>query len=207
MTDKEFQPLERFIIEDLETLSVLADPVRNQIYEILLTGAMNVRQVAERLGLAPSRLYYHINQLEKFGLLRVVETRMVSNIQEKLYRSVAYSLEVAPGLLDFDTERGKQSIQEVLVSTLDTTREDLVRSLQARALSLEQGAPERPRSIIVSRLMATMDDARAEEFHDRLRVLLQEFGEADETGKGEASRLQFALTVAFYPSFYFSEKA
>jgi DNA-binding transcriptional ArsR family regulator len=204
MAEKVFQPLERFIIEDLETLRVLAEPLRTQIYEILLSEPGNVRQVAERLGLAPSRMYYHFNLLEKYGLLRIVETRMVSNIQEKLYRSVAYELEVAPGLLDFKTEQGKQSIEEVLVSTLDTTREDLSRSLHARAHNLEQGAEEHPRSIVVTRLLASLKDEQAEEFQRRLRALLQDFGNADQTDKPGDPHQPFALTVAYYPSYYYA---
>ena len=204
MAEKEFQPLERFYIEDLETLRVLAEPLRTQIYEILISQPANVRQVAERLGLAPSRLYYHFNMMEKFGLLRVVETRMIANIQEKLYRSIAFQLEVAPGLLDFKTEQGKQSIADVMVSTLDTTREDLLRSLQARAFVLEQGAPERPRSIIITRLMASFSDEQAEAFHQRFKHLLEEFSDADQTGQPDAPNQQYALMVAYYPTFYYT---
>ena len=204
MAEKAFQPLDKFFLDDLETLRVLAEPLRTQIYEILLTQPGNVRQVAERLGLAPSRMYYHFNLLEKFGLLRVVETRMVSNIQEKLYRSVAYELEVAPGLLDFKTEQGKQSIQEVLASTLETTREDLVRSLQARAHNLEQGAEERQRSMVVTRFLASLNDQQADEFQERVLTLLKEFAAADQTDKPEDPHQPFALTVAYYPSYYYS---
>ena len=191
-------------IEDLETLRVLAEPLRTQIYEILLSKPANVRQVAERLGLAPSRLYYHFNMLEKFGLLRVVETRMISNIQEKLYRAIAFELEVAPRLLDFKTEQCKQSIADVMVSTLDATREDLLRSLQARAFVREQGAPERPRSIIITRLMASFSDEQAEAFHQRFKDLLEEFSDADQTGQPDAPNQQYALTVAYYPTFYYT---
>lgn len=206
MTENEFQPEVRFVIEDLETLRVMADPLRGQIYEILLNKPANVRQVAEQLGLAPSRLYYHFNMLEKCGLLRVVETRMVSNIQEKLYRSAAYELEIAPGLLDFRTEQGKQSIADLSVNTLDVTRDDLVRSLQARAYLLEQGAVEKPRSIIITRLLASIPDEQADEFHSRLKALLKEFSDADKTGQPGAPEQQFALTIAFYPSFYYTSE-
>ena len=41
-----------------------------------------VNQVAGKLGLSNSRLYYHFNLLEKHGLIEVVETHMVNNNQE-----------------------------------------------------------------------------------------------------------------------------
>ena len=49
------QPQETFLIEDLETLRTLSDPLRMQVYEILIAEPSTIRQVAERLGLAPSR--------------------------------------------------------------------------------------------------------------------------------------------------------
>jgi len=67
-----------FIINDLETLKVVADPVRNQILEVLEKKPQNVKEVADKLGLAPSKLYYHFNMLEKVGLIKVVESRQVA---------------------------------------------------------------------------------------------------------------------------------
>jgi AcrR family transcriptional regulator len=203
MTEKDFTPSGRFIIEDLETLRVLADPLRSQIYEIFLNRPASVRQVAEQLGLAPSRLYYHVNMLEKFNLLRVVETRMVANIQEKFYRAVAYELEVAHGLLDFKTEEGKITAAEMIRNTLDTTREDLLRSLEARSYVLERGAQEKPRSVIVTRHTATIPDELAQEFHERLEALLSEFGTSDQGPGGDPPRQTYALAIAYYPSFYY----
>jgi predicted transcriptional regulator len=44
----------RFQISDLETLRAVADPLRVQILELLEGKALTVKQVAEKLGLAPS---------------------------------------------------------------------------------------------------------------------------------------------------------
>jgi DNA-binding transcriptional ArsR family regulator len=191
-----------FLIRDLETLRAVSDPLRVQITELLLHEKQTVKQVAEKLGLAPSKLYYHFNALENLGLIEVVETRMVANMQEKSYRATASYVNVDPALLNLSTEEGQESINTVLASTIDATREDIFRSLQARQFQLEQGADEHPRRFIINRITSRVTEERIQEFQDRLVALIQEFEDEDKKSKG--SNLQaYALTVAFYPSFYF----
>ncbi|MGB7093974.1 MAG: winged helix-turn-helix domain-containing protein, partial [Anaerolineales bacterium] len=67
---EEFKPAPVMMVKDLETLKILADPLRNQILEILAPEKLTINQMAEKLGLAPSKLYYHINLLEKYGLIQ-----------------------------------------------------------------------------------------------------------------------------------------
>lgn len=193
-----------FLIRDLETLRAVSDPLRMQITELLLYEKQTVKQVAEKLGLAPSKLYYHFNALENLGIIEVVETRMVANMQEKSYKSTASSMNVDPSLLTFSTEAGKESIGTILSSTIDATREDIMRSLQARQFQLEQGAEEKPRRFIINRITSRVTEERIQEFQDRLMALMQEFEEEDQ--KSKSTKLQtYALTVAFYPGFYFQK--
>ena len=201
---EEFTPAKTYTITDLETLRTLSDPLRMQIYEIVLDTPSSVRQIAERLGLASSRLYYHINQLEKFGLIRVVETRMVANMVEKIYRAVAFELELAPGLLNFSVEENRETLTNMMVNHLDITRDDILRSLQARQMAVEQGAEQRPRTMMVNRLLATIPDEVADEFTRRLQALIKEFGEKDHARGADVQT--YALTVAFYPTFYYPEQ-
>jgi DNA-binding transcriptional ArsR family regulator len=205
---KENQPMETFMIQDLETLRLLADPLRTQIIEILVQEPLTVRQVADRLGLTPGKLYYHVNLLEKHGLLVVVETRMVSNMLEKVYRSVSDDFDVEPSLLSFTTDQGKESLRSIFAGTLDATREDLARSLEARAFNLEhRGAQQQPRKVILNRDIARLTEEQAEKFADRLEQLIKEFGSQDQAGKPGAEDLQtFALAVAYYPSYFYQEE-
>jgi DNA-binding transcriptional ArsR family regulator len=193
-----------FVVGDYDTLKVIADPLRTQVVELLIAEPLNVRQVAERLGLAPSKLYYHFGLLEKIGLIEVADTRLTKNIVEKTYRAAYGSVTVDPSLLNFGTDAGKENIYTALMATLDATREDVLRSLQARAAALDQGAPKAPRGVIISRQLSRMSEERAAEFRQRLEALMQAFDEAD----GDDARLTaYALGVAFYPSFYFRDEA
>jgi DNA-binding transcriptional ArsR family regulator len=201
-THESTQESHNFVVRDYETLKILADPLRVQLAELLMAEALNVRQVAERLGLAPSKLYYHFGLLETIGLIQVVDTRLHKNIVEKTYRSPFTTLTVDPALLNFSTDAGKENINTALLATLDATRDDILRSLQARAQARAQGAPGQPRRMIVSRQVCRLPEARADEFHDRLQALLQEFDAADTEDR---SQLAYALAVTFYPSFYFQD--
>lgn len=169
----------RFHISDLETLRAIADPLRVQIMELLEGQALTVKQVAEKLGLAPSKLYYHFGALEKLGLIEVAATRMVANMLEKTYQSAADSLDVDPALFKFSKGGDNESINILLASTIDATREDLMRSLQARQFQLDHGVEEKPRRIIINRVVSNVSETRIEEFQERFVKLIQEFEEAD----------------------------
>jgi DNA-binding transcriptional ArsR family regulator len=198
--------MDTYIIRDLDTLKVVADPLRAQILEILIQRPATVKQIAEKLGLSPNNLYYHINLMEKHGLIEVTQTRMIANMLEKLYRATAANIDVDPELLNFTTDSGKETINTILTSTIDTTREDVLRSLQARYFVLEKGAREFPRRLILTRVVSRMEESRIEEFQSRLDALLQDFSAADTKGiSSDDEYPAYAFTVAFYPTFYFPE--
>lgn len=201
---EEFRLQKSLEIKDLDTLKVIADPLRAQIMEILIPEAQTVNQVAEKLGLSASRLYYHVNLLEKHGLVKVADTRVIGNIIEKSYRATSANLTVDPDLFSFSSDQGKENINALLSATIDATRDDLLRSLQARAFALEHGAQEQPRRVIINRLLSRINPERAAEFQERLVALLQEFEDADtEDPATEADLQPYALTIVLYPSFYF----
>ncbi len=200
---KKSKEKKHFHISDLETLRAVADPLRMQIVELLEGQKLTVKQVAEKLGLAPSKLYYHFGALEKLGLIEVAETRMVSNMLEKKFKAAAEALEVDPSLFKFSKEGDNEPINILLASTIDATREDLFRSLQARQFQLEQGADEQPRRLIINRVVSRVSEERVSEFQDRLVKLIQEFEADDKVSK--SGDHPYALTVAFYPNFYFDK--
>ena len=206
MAKKNTQEKSEFIINDLDTLRVIADPIRSQIYEILIDRPQAVNEVAEKLGLAASKLYYHFSMLEKHNLVRVAETRQVGNLIEKLYVATAARLTVDPQLLAFSPGSKNEGVLSVIQSTIDTTRDDLLRSLEARSYALEQGAPQKQRQVVVTRQLAHLSDEKAVELQERLRQLLEDFEQADLAGTAtEAESQSYAFMVAFYPSFYFQQ--
>lgn len=190
-----------FVIQDRDTLKVIADPLRWQIMELLVLEPLTVKELGEKLGLSPSKLYYHVNTLEDHGLVKVAETRIVSGIIEKHYQAVSSKLDINPELLSFTELSGRENINTILLSTIDATRDDLLRSLQARAFEIDHGMPQRPRHVLINRVLSRIPDEHALEFKDRLTSLIKEFSAADQEGDAQP----FALTVAYYPAFYYRE--
>lgn len=193
-----------FLIQDRATLKVIADPLRARLLEVIASQPLTVKQIAARMGSAPGKLYYHINLLEKHGLLRVVETRRVANMLEKTYQAAATQMDIAPALLTTTTAEGKDAVYDLITATLDATRADMLRSLRTRYRQLDRGAGQIVRSVVINRDMRHLPDDRAEEFAQRLKSLLEEFA-AQEVPEGTPEAMHYGLALAFYPSFYDQE--
>lgn len=199
---EKFKPAPIMMVHDLETLKILADPLRNQILEILAPGELTINQMAEKLGLAPSKLYYHINLLEKYGLIKEVDTIIKANIIEKVYWISAYECKMDENLCNFSTPEGQESVMTAMLAPIDSTREDILRSLQARATALDQGAEEHPRQVVIFRELRMMTDQIADQFAERIKEVTRDFDQFEGDDESEEAHLR-ALTVSFYPSFYY----
>lgn len=199
MSDNSTEP---YIIRDLETLRVVADPLRSQILDLLIQEPQTVKQVADKLGDSPNKLYYHFSLLEKQHLIEISETRMVANMLEKVYRAIARHIDIDPSLISFTNEEGRVAMHAFVTPVIDATRQDLVRSLQARQIQIESGAVQHPRPIFIAREVSHLSDERMVEFSERLQALVNEFVKTGE-GVPTSEAPSYALTVAFYPSFYY----
>ena len=65
----------------------LADPMRIRLLECLWGQPQSARELAEWVGMAPARLYYHLAQLEQAGLIEIAEYRRLQGGKvERVYR-------------------------------------------------------------------------------------------------------------------------
>jgi len=185
-------PEKKLIIEDLETLKVVSDPQRLQILELMVLEPRTVKQIATHLDVSPNKLYYHINLLEKHGLIRVVDTQLVSGIVEKHYRVSAEDITVADGLLSVSEPERADRVEAFITTVLDSTKEELIRSMKLRSTE------ESRQTALFLKEMAMMPEERAREFSKRLQDLIKEFTENDADTENVQS---YALLAIFYPSF------
>jgi DNA-binding transcriptional ArsR family regulator len=195
------EPQETFVISDLETLKVVSDPLRVQILELTLDQALTVKQIAQATDLTPSRLYYHINLLEKHGLLEVASTRLVSGIVEKSYRCVAQHIKVEKELF-FSSPEGAESLAQAFTTVLDATKADIQKSIQAGLIG--PGQPAGERQARMSRSLASLTPAGVQALYQRLAELVDEFDARDEPD-GEDARL-YALVMGMYPTLQHTEE-
>lgn len=80
---------EYMLLDNSRAIKALAHPLRIRLIEILSNDRASVGQLSHLLGLAHAQVFYHVKELEKHGLVELVDTRMVNGIQEKYYQAVA----------------------------------------------------------------------------------------------------------------------
>lgn len=169
-------------IESLEALQAVSDSQRHRVVTLLIEEPLTARELAERLGIGRTRLYYHLDLLEKHGLIRVTETRVVSGILERTYRAVARSFRVDRALL---TARSSEAeVNDAQASILDAVAGDL------RARPPAHRAAEN--DVMVSRRFLRLSESRRRELCDRLSSLVREYEDSE---SGDAPDVEVALAV------------
>ncbi|MGI9647591.1 MAG: ArsR/SmtB family transcription factor [Acidimicrobiia bacterium] len=186
--------LEVMQISDLETMKVLTDPNRLAILESLRRPA-SVTEIAERLDVPRTRLYHHIKLLEEHEIIRVAGTRQKGALAEKLYETTADSYAPGPELLESE-DAGKRA-EAIVTGILDTTREDLKRSIVKYGLQPDE--VER-KQIVLNRGMARLTPDEAKALVDEMLELWKRYGKLNDVNEeAEGTRL-YANTWLFYPS-------
>ncbi|MGW4897745.1 ArsR/SmtB family transcription factor [Kitasatospora sp. NPDC004240] len=125
-------------VEDVATLKALADPMRLAILGALMSaegGELTAKGIAAALGEPQTKLYRHIRQLEKTGLIAVSGTRLVSGIVESRYVAAQESLRLAPGMFAADSPARAEAYDAVLAG-VDRVREDFRSKLLSGRLDL-----------------------------------------------------------------------
>ncbi len=161
------------LISDLETLKVLADPLRLSILEYLVKPS-TVKRIAEKLDKPPTKLYYHFNLLEQHGLIQLVDTRIVSGIIEKHYQASARSYQVARGLLAPGSTEQEQGFELTLSGILTDARNDAIESRHAGLVAYDEDAPSH-KKMLLGQLRLMLTNEQAVDFRERLIALVDEF--------------------------------
>lgn len=126
------------VLDDPEVLRLVADPLRLRLLELLRQEPQTVTELAEALGVARTRLYYHVRLLERAGLVTVAETNVVAGITEKRYRVTAYRLSVDRALLG-QAAGGRAPLDVLLSVILDEVAGEIVRAVASGLLDLGDG--------------------------------------------------------------------
>ncbi|MFZ0545776.1 MAG: helix-turn-helix domain-containing protein [Candidatus Promineifilaceae bacterium] len=185
-----------FTITDPETLKVIADPLRLQILKCF-KNPKTVKDVADALDIVQTKLYYHVNMLEKHHLIEVVDTNIVSGIIEKKYRVTAGRYSVDEALLTASEDPGGQ-VDTLLSAIFDSAKDEINKSIQAGLMDLSDDSEPQKGMIIHSSYSLT--DEQVEAFNEGLSALLKEFNDlsnANDTTNPDTPI--YGLTFAFFP--------
>jgi DNA-binding transcriptional ArsR family regulator len=177
------------VIDDLETLKLMAEPTRAAIIELLVE-PRSVTELAEALGVPRTRLYHHIELLRDKRLVEQVDERRARALSERVYALTAKTFRPSARLL----ERGdvEERAEAITTLVLDTTKADLTRSLIAT-----EGREDEIRRLGVGRSLAFLTAEQAAAFVAELEALVARFDATHAEGEGTRP---FALVWALYPS-------
>lgn len=195
-----FTPATEFVIHDLETLKVLADPLRLNIIEYLITPS-TVKDVAEKIDKPPTKLYYHFNLLEKHDLIKMVFTRIVSGIVEKHYVASAHIYRIAPNLLAPGSADFEEYLEITLSGLYGDTFNDIRESLKAGVIDIGDHAIHH-RKLRMFQGKMYMTNEEAIEFYRRLDELFDEFGvgKSPQSAEEVKDKDAYRLLMLWHPS-------
>lgn len=192
-----FIPREEFVVNDLDTLKVLSDPLRLRIRELMFEPT-TVKQVAKELGLPATKLYYHINLLEKHGLIVLVETRLISGIVEKHYQVAARTVRVAKHLLSPGDGGASEGLSIAVNTFFDAARDDLHQAVQEGAVEWDDEG-ERHKGLSLRTGTLRLSDKQASDLYRELIALYERFAAISDTQSASADVRPYRTFTVLFP--------
>ncbi|MFE3054830.1 ArsR/SmtB family transcription factor [Nocardia sp. NPDC059239] len=86
------------VIEEPAAAEASLDPIRSRILAALAEPG-SAAMLAGRLGLPRQKVNYHLKELERHGLVELVEERRKGNVTERVFRATAASYVISPSVL------------------------------------------------------------------------------------------------------------
>jgi DNA-binding transcriptional ArsR family regulator len=196
-----YKPAEVYVIDTPERLKIIGDPLRLKILDLLRQEALTVKQISARLEQPPTRLYYHVAEMEAAGFVTQVDTRVKSGIIEKYYRTSADLFTVAPGLLNAPGEHAG-GLTSLLAAIFQTTVDDIVRSLAAGLIHLPEMDNRSPDDWFITGSNYRLRKEKAPEFVKKIGELIGQLGAEEDllaSAGADGKAVSYGITIAFYP--------
>jgi DNA-binding transcriptional ArsR family regulator len=86
------------VIEDPAAAEVTLDPIRARLLA-MLSEPGSATMLAGRVGLPRQKVNYHLRELERHGLVQLVEERRKGNVHERLLQATAATYVISPAAL------------------------------------------------------------------------------------------------------------
>jgi DNA-binding transcriptional ArsR family regulator len=189
-------PEDEFIIHDLETLQLAADPLHLQLLTTIRDQSKSIKQVAAELQLDQVKLYYHFNLLESHGLVKVVMERKVRHLVERFYRIRAYRLRVEEQLLSIGSRPEENANEQMLVYVFDKAKTKLRKGLEGGWIEGEN-SQQPQRRFIAQRNSLRLPPEEARLFFEKMTALSRQFQEQLDSPGSYGDWYDFVL--AMYP--------
>ncbi|MCS6835422.1 MAG: helix-turn-helix domain-containing protein [Anaerolineae bacterium] len=193
---------EQRVISDLEAMRGYLDPLRQRIVQALAPAPLTIQELAQHLGVPFTRLYYHMNFLEKYGFIHQVDSRSYGGaVEQKVYHITAKSFLLDRRLLAVLRDDEDDALEVVLQTSLDETRADIRASARQGIIDLSQPVPH-PKAALLIRGFFRLSPQQAAMLQERMKALIHDMANMENQGKqqNQEDRAFYGFTLAFYPS-------
>lgn len=175
---------EVYEITTIEQAKVFSHELRMRIMRCFLQEKpKTATQIADELGMAPSKIHYHVKELVKVGLLELVDTRENSGIIEKYYLPVAKL---------FRVNLNKEEIDEDFVDP----KISLLRNTSLEIRDSNKNFPEEKRKVMSFYIDLTKEEK--EQFLAELDEVFEKWANKSKR-QDSADRLLYGLVFGIYP--------
>jgi len=185
------------LVHEPERAAALLHPLRLKILEALREPG-SATSVAQRLDLPRQRVNYHLRELEKEGLVELVEERRKGNCTERIVRATARHYLITPEVLG-DLAADPADIRDRVSSTyLVAVAAQTIRDLSL----LRSGADEAGKKLATFTLQSEVAFVSPKERHAFAEELSNEVARLVAKYHHDASphARRFKLTLGMYPS-------
>jgi DNA-binding transcriptional ArsR family regulator len=174
------------IIATTEQIEALSNPLRIRILH-LASRPVAVSELADRLGVPATRLYYHVNLLVEERFLAQVDQRKSGARIEKIYQRTASNLQLGPDVVETigDRRKAAEAAAGLLFDPARVEVADTIEEIFGGAKPTAQ----------FGRMVVRLAPADAERFEEKLEQLMSELGATS----SDESTETYSCTMAFVP--------
>ena len=177
-----------------DQIKALANPLRQRILEMMIAEPITTKQVADRLGEKPTKLYHHVDTLEHAGLVKLIRTKRKRGTVEKYYQAVAERFTLDRKAVEVRTaandEQGK--LEGIIATALDDTLDEIRGSMAAGLVRAEDESGD---SVFI-RTHLRVTPGQMSKLIEHLQAWIREC----QVSHDPEADLEYGLTVAFYPT-------
>lgn len=182
-------PRNTYWITDSRQLRALASAARQEIVDaVTAAGPSTIAVIAEALGTRPDRLYFHVRQLVRVGLLVPAGTNGSGREEARTYDVPGRPLRLRGNP---KVKASQQSLAEVHDGVLRLARRDVRRALGRKDITLEGPA----RDMWVGRARGWLSDAEIR----RMNLLIEDMLKLVRCGKPRKGARPIAFTFVVAP--------
>jgi len=181
------------MLKDLEQVKIFAHPLRARLVEVFAEKPRTAKQVAEIIGQKPTKLYHHVEALERVGLIKLVKTQKKRGTLEKYYRTVAKRFSVDSNLFQMK-ENNKELLGEfraMFATMLENTMQEINESISEKLIC--PGKKDAKATLARKHIRTTRENVK--KLEKKIHKLLDDLAAA----RDEKGDVEYRLTLVFYP--------